>query len=155
MCGTWATLGASCCALSRSGPASGPNYAGAATPWRSPRPLTAHSRSATFVHTPAHAHPLPLPLAPSPARQDLAQAAAASPEVAAVVAGERPQLWLPDPAAMARAGAGPLAFVPRGAQSLLLQAVPGGGVLCVLCDRPRALPNKDRAWVAAMARKLA
>jgi hypothetical protein len=71
-----------------------------------------------------------------------------------VLQGERQQLWLPDRAAMARAGVDGWAVVPRGAQSLLLQHVAGGGALVVLGDRPRALPGKDRSWVAALARKL-
>lgn len=68
--------------------------------------------------------------------------------------GDKQQLWLPDRGAMARVGADSWAFVPRGMQSLLLQHVPGGGLLAVLCERPRALPDKDRKWVAALAQKL-
>ena len=87
--------------------------------------------------------------------QDLSAAMAASPQAAAVLSGAAQQLWLPDRGAMAAAGADRWATVPAGAQSLLLQALPGGGALAVLCDRARALPGKDRAWAAAVARKLA
>lgn len=74
--------------------------------------------------------------------------------MAAVASGAAPSLWLPDRAAMARVGADGWAFVPRGAQSLLLQSIPGGGLLVLMADRPRALPGKDRRWAAALAAKL-
>jgi hypothetical protein len=104
----------------------------------------------------------PAPLAPStsprprrrPRPQDLSRALASSPDAAAVASGARPQLWLPDRGAMGRAGADAWACVPRGAGSLLLQGLPGGGLLVVICDRPRALPDKDRKWAAALAAKL-
>ncbi|GBF93312.1 hypothetical protein Rsub_06044 [Raphidocelis subcapitata] len=86
--------------------------------------------------------------------KDVARGVAASPEVAAVARGAAPSLWLPDRAAMARAGADGWACVPRGAQSLLLQAVPGGGLLILMAERPRGLPDKDRRWAAALAAKL-
>ncbi len=70
------------------------------------------------------------------------------------MSGDRQQLWLPDRGAISRAGGDGWATVPRGVQSMLLQAVPGGGVLVVMCERPRGLPDKDLKWVAALARKL-
>ncbi|WIA36779.1 hypothetical protein OEZ86_008037 [Tetradesmus obliquus] len=65
------------------------------------------------------------------------------------------QLWLPDRSALQQAGVSSWGFVPEGVQSALLQAVPGGKqLLLVLAERPRALSDKDRKWVAAVASKL-
>lgn len=47
------------------------------------------------------------------------------------------QQWLPDRSAMRAAGLAGCSFVPEGAQSALLQGVPGGGTLLVLGERPK------------------
>lgn len=72
----------------------------------------------------------------------------------AMPAGQQ-QVWLPDRSALQQAGVSSWGFVPEGVQSALLQAVPGGKqLLLVLAERPRALSDKDRKWVAAVANKL-
>ncbi|KAF8065478.1 CCB2 [Scenedesmus sp. PABB004] len=68
--------------------------------------------------------------------------------------GGQQQRWLPDRGAMRAAGVAGWACVPEGAQSALVQAVPGGALLLVLGERPRALSDKDQRWVAALAAKL-
>ncbi|KAG2426849.1 hypothetical protein HYH02_014702 [Chlamydomonas schloesseri] len=95
--------------------------------------------------------------------KDLA-ALPSSSKVAEAVAGgaqqqQQQQLWLPDRGGFGGAGAGSLALVPEGAQCLLVQhmALPGGGpaALIVYSERPRALADRERGWVTAVANKLA
>jgi hypothetical protein len=57
--------------------------------------------------------------------------------VAGVLSGAQQQLWLADRAALQQAGVAGCSAVPSGAQSALLQAVPGGYALLVLGERPR------------------
>lgn len=74
------------------------------------------------------------------------------------------QLYCPDRAAIAKAGAGGWQCVPEGAESLLVQPLlPFGsgsssgapqGLMLLLSERPRALSSKERAWAAAVAAKL-
>ena len=100
---------------------------------------------------------------------------AAKPELASASssssggAGGQGTYW-PDRGAVRAAGAASWTFVPEGAQGVLLQPLlpneaadgPGSsgsrgsaeGALVLLCDRPRALSSKERAWAAAVAAKL-
>ncbi|KXZ41573.1 hypothetical protein GPECTOR_384g189 [Gonium pectorale] len=95
--------------------------------------------------------------------RDVSSASSASSPLAAVAGGSSPQLWLPErplgsPGA-AGTGLGGLASVPGGAQCLVAQhvAAAGGGpaLLVVFSERPRALSERERLWVAAVAEKLA
>ncbi|GLC46957.1 hypothetical protein PLESTB_001543200 [Pleodorina starrii] len=71
------------------------------------------------------------------------------------------QLWLPERSGFGPAGMQSLAALPAGAQCLLAQRIDGGaadgrqGVLVVFSERPRALTERERAWVGAVADKLA
>lgn len=89
-------------------------------------------------------------------------ALAASPALAAAAAGGGGALYLPDPAALARAGADAWGLLPPGAGCALVQPIPGVGagappvgVLVAAGDAPRALTDRDRAWAASLAAKLA
>ena len=65
--------------------------------------------------------------------------------------------YMADRAAVDRARANEWEFLPQGAESVLVQTVGTGGKetrLVLLSDRPRAFSNKQRAWIAAVARKL-
>ncbi|KAG2422693.1 hypothetical protein HXX76_015857 [Chlamydomonas incerta] len=93
--------------------------------------------------------------------KDLASLSGSS-KVAAALAGasaDTQQLWLPERGGFGGAGAGSLALLPAGAQCLLVQHIPlpGGGpaALIVFSERPRALADRERGWVAAVANKLA
>lgn len=68
--------------------------------------------------------------------------------------------YLQDRSALDKLGMQVLEFVPRGAQSLLVQKFNEGSpqrssFLVIWSDMPRAFLWKDRTWVAAMAEKLA
>eukprot|EP00775_Hariotina_reticulata_P009832 gene9832-9991_t len=77
---------------------------------------------------------------------------------------QQQQRWLPDRSAMQQAGLSSCSCVPEGVQSALVQPVGDGAVLLVLAERPRQVPlgaaavkalsDKDRKWVAAIASKL-
>ena len=65
--------------------------------------------------------------------------------------------YMADRAAVDRARANEWEFLPQGAESVLVQTVGMGGKetrLVLLSDRPRAFSKKQRAWIAAVARKL-
>lgn len=69
--------------------------------------------------------------------------------------------YVADGAGMAARGLRALPAVPQGVQSALVQALPAGadgaapGLVLVLCERARALSQRERGWVAAVAAKLA
>jgi hypothetical protein len=76
------------------------------------------------------------PLMPAcPSQPCLSQGLSSS--LSAVLSPAQQQVWLPDRAALQQAGLVSCASIPAGIQSALLQAVPGGGVLLVLAERPR------------------
>eukprot|EP00879_Flechtneria_rotunda_P006168 GHRR01006485.1.p1 GENE.GHRR01006485.1~~GHRR01006485.1.p1 ORF type:complete len:331 (+),score=129.47 GHRR01006485.1:317-1309(+) len=84
----------------------------------------------------------------------VAQAYSSSSTAAAGLLPAAKQQWLPEKAAVKQSGLGSIPFVPEGVQSALVQPLPGGLALLVLAERPRALSEKDRKWVAAIANKL-
>lgn len=80
--------------------------------------------------------------------------------------------YFPEAGSVASAGAFEWGFVPRGAQSLLLQPLQGAegsregsgergnngtggskGMLILWSDRPRALSQRERNWAAAVGAK--
>ena len=68
--------------------------------------------------------------------------------------------YLQERSALDKLGMQALEFVPKGAQSLLVQKFDEGSSqhsssLIVWSDMPRAFLWKDRTWIAAMAEKLA
>lgn len=67
-------------------------------------------------------------------------------------------MYLADRGAIDRAGANEWGFLPPGAESVMVVTPPGcGGAtrLVLVSDKPRAFNRKQRAWVAAIAVKLA
>ena len=65
--------------------------------------------------------------------------------------------YMADRAAVDRARANEWEFLPQGVESVLVQTVGMGEKetrLVLLSDRPRAFSKKQRAWIAAVARKL-
>ena len=66
-------------------------------------------------------------------------------------------LYLQDRGAIDRAGANEWGFLPQGVESVLVQpaGVAGATRLVLVSDIPRAFSKKQRAWVAAIANKLA
>lgn len=71
--------------------------------------------------------------------------------------GSTSTMYFRDRSAIDRAGANEWGFIPQGAESVLVQrAGPDVGVkLLLISDKPRAFSKKQRAWVAAIADKLA
>lgn len=53
-----------------------------------------------------------------------------------------------------RVGANTWAFLPPAAEAIAVERAPAGGALLVWSDAARAFSRKDRAWFAALARKL-
>ncbi|KAG2485093.1 hypothetical protein HYH03_016190 [Edaphochlamys debaryana] len=82
--------------------------------------------------------------------------ASASGPLAAVASGSSPASWLPERSGFGAAAS--LPALPAGAQSLYaahVEAAGGGpGVLVVFSERPRAMADRERGWVAAVAAKL-
>ena len=78
---------------------------------------------------------------------------------------DAPSLYFQDRGAIDRAGANTWDFLPQGVESVLIQPVvlasggEGGSTtftrLMLISDKPRAFSKKQRAWVAAVADKLA
>ncbi|GIL71171.1 hypothetical protein Vretimale_17877 [Volvox reticuliferus] len=68
------------------------------------------------------------------------------------------QFWLPERSAFALAGLEGLIALPAGAQCFLAQHIGGlteqSGLLLVFSERPRALTDRERDWIAAVADKL-
>ncbi len=79
----------------------------------------------------------------------------------AVLSNRSTAEYMSDTVALAAGGIQPLAAVPAGVQSALVQQLHVGarggqpGLVVVLCERPRALSARERGWVAAVAAKLA
>lgn len=93
--------------------------------------------------------------------QDLAPALASSGtgSLGAVTRGSAPQAWLPERGTWGAAGLAALAALPKGAQSAVAQHISLAdgrpAVLLAFSERPRALSDRERGWVAAIANKLA
>ncbi|KAK9809926.1 hypothetical protein WJX72_001835 [[Myrmecia] bisecta] len=86
-----------------------------------------------------------------------------SADIAAVLEGRASSFYLPDQGSLIKGGAAQWHFVPRAAQSLLVQRMEPGsaswgrqsaGLLLLMAERPRAWSARERAWAAAIARKL-
>ncbi|GIL66602.1 hypothetical protein Vafri_20089 [Volvox africanus] len=79
-------------------------------------------------------------------------------KLAEVGSGAMSQLWLPERSAFGSAGLQALMALPAGAQSFLAQHISSladrPGLLLVFSERPRALTDRERDWVAAIADKL-
>ena len=76
------------------------------------------------------------------------------------LAEESGAVYLRDRGAVDRAGANAWGFLPQGAESVLVQPSASGDArgearLVLLSDKPRAFSKKQRAWIAAVANKLA
>jgi hypothetical protein len=76
------------------------------------------------------------------------------------LAEESGAVYLRDRGAVDRAGANAWGFLPQGAESVLVQPSARGDArgearLVLLSDKPRAFSKKQRAWIAAVANKLA
>jgi hypothetical protein len=67
------------------------------------------------------------------------------------------QLYFRDRGDVDRAGANAWDFLPQGVESVLIQPARGDDStrLVLISDKPRAFSKKQRAWVAAVADKLA
>lgn len=96
--------------------------------------------------------------------QDMSSVLSVSPELREVLTGVNSQVWLPDRSAVNRIkGLAGTRLIPEGVESLLVQSIPPvtpdqgggqGGVIMVYSERPRALSDRERRWVAEIARKL-
>ena len=66
-------------------------------------------------------------------------------------------MYYQDRGAIDRAGANEWGFLPQGVESVLVQPAGEGGAtrLLLVSDKPRAFSKKQRAWVSAVADKLA
>ena len=76
------------------------------------------------------------------------------------LAEESGAVYLRDRGAVDRAGANAWGFLPQGAESVLVQPSASGDArgearLVLPSDKPRAFSKKQRAWIAAVANKLA
>lgn len=71
--------------------------------------------------------------------QDLSELCSKSSEVPSVASGQASQLYLPDRGAMGRAGLASCSSVPQGAESALVQHIPGkpGSVMLLFSERAR------------------
>lgn len=71
--------------------------------------------------------------------------------------GAAAALYYQDRSAIDRAGANEWGFLPQGVESVLVQPAGEGGAtrLVLVSDKPRAFSKKQRAWIAAIADKLA
>ncbi|GFR42980.1 hypothetical protein Agub_g3979 [Astrephomene gubernaculifera] len=79
-------------------------------------------------------------------------------KISEVASGAVSQLWLPERGDFGGAGMQALAVLPEGAQCLLAQHVAAQSgrpaVLLVFSERPRAMAERERGWVATIADKL-
>ena len=83
-----------------------------------------------------------------------------SKEISGVIDGKVGQVWLADKSAMAKAGILAGGSIPEGAEGLLVQRVVSSdgkskpGLLLLFSERPRSLSDRERDWVAAIAKKV-
>ena len=82
-----------------------------------------------------------------------------SKEVASVLEGYVGQVWLPDKISISKAGVLVGRSIPDGVESLLVQQVLSSngktrGLLVLFSERARSLSDKERGWVAAIAKKV-
>ena len=78
----------------------------------------------------------------------------ASETSSASTASSPPSEYFPTRWDIDRVGANTWAFLPPAAEAIAVERAPAGGVLLVWSDAARAFSRKDRAWFAALARKL-